>query len=379
MTTTTEVNAPAGTPGWGEQALAAVLERVRTTAAEVGPRFPLYAEPGTDRWTTTSRGSWTGGFWAGLLWLRALAHGSATDRAEAAACTGRLAHWADRDTATRGLVLWYGTALAAGPGGDRTAAELRGRAARACLAAYDPELRVVPWGDAFGGPRLLARADGVPGLVPLLPCAPGGGAAAARGHLTQHLELCLSEEPPRPSWQALGARRWTGRAEPAPGWSRTVAWLLLGAADGLHFVPFRSEEGSTSVPRGDVTASGLWDAARRLIAMRCDGPAQLVPHDGDPSGPVDTSAAAIEAVAVLKLASLARAEGRTSEADRLAGRAEAVLRRLCAHHLSPSGGLLDGCYDAARGVAVRHELVWGDFFLALGLAVVTGLVGPFAT
>ncbi|MCZ1005632.1 hypothetical protein O1L68_01230 [Streptomyces lydicus] len=33
----------------------------------------------------------------------------------------------------------------------------------------------MPWGDAFGGPRLLARADGVPGLVPLLACAPDGG------------------------------------------------------------------------------------------------------------------------------------------------------------------------------------------------------------
>ncbi|MEU1623864.1 hypothetical protein ABZ746_00650 [Streptomyces sp. NPDC020096] len=45
---------------------------------------------------------------------------------------------------------------------------------------------------------------------------------------------------------------------------------------------------------------------------------------------------------------------------------------------SPFGALLGGCYDAAHGVAVRHELVWGDFFLALGLALVTGLVGPFA-
>ncbi|MFG2288190.1 sugar ABC transporter permease [Streptomyces sp. NPDC048595] len=367
MTTTSVVKVPPGKPGWAEQGLAAVLERVRTTAAEVGPRFPLYADPGTGRWTTTSRGSWTGGFWAGLLWLRALAQGSAHDRAEAAACTGRLAPWVERDTATRGLVLWYGSALAAGPGGDRAAIALRDRAARACLAAYDPELRVVPWGDAFGGPRLLARADGVPGLVPLLPCAPGGGAAAARGHLTRHLELCLSEEPPRPSWQALSGGSWTGCAAPAPGWSRTVAWLSLGVADGLHFLP------------EDASPNGLWDAARRLTAMRYGGTAPLVPRDGGQTGPLDTSAAAIEAVAALKLASLVRAAGRSVEADRLTGRAEAVLRLLCAQHLASSGGLLDGCYDAARGIAVRHELVWGDFFLALGLATLTGLVGPFTT
>jgi unsaturated chondroitin disaccharide hydrolase len=34
--------------------------------------------------------------------------------------------------------------------------------------------------------------------------------------------------------------------------------------------------------------------------------------------------------------------------------------------------LLDGCYDAHGGTAVRHELVWGDFFLALGLAALLG-------
>ncbi len=51
----------------------------------------------------------------------------------------------------------------------------------------------------------------------------------------------------------------------------------------------------------------------------------------------------------------------------------AILERLVGEHLT-RGMLLDGCYDAGKGVAVRHELVWGDFFLALGLAALTGLV-----
>jgi unsaturated chondroitin disaccharide hydrolase len=33
-----------------------------------------------------------------------------------------------------------------------------------------------------------------------------------------------------------------------------------------------------------------------------------------------------------------------------------------------------GCYDLGPGVATDHELVWGDFFTALGLAMVTGLL-----
>ncbi|MFJ6215716.1 sugar ABC transporter permease [Streptomyces sp. NPDC092296] len=354
---------------WAERALAGVLERVGTTAEEVGPRFPLYADPGTGRWTTTGRGSWAGGFWAGLLWLRALASGDRTDVAAARRSTLRLACWVDQDTATRGMIFWYGTALA-----DATADGLRDRAAHACLGAFDPVLGVVPWGGAFGGPRRLARADGVPGTVPLLARVGEAGLAAARSHLTLHLGLCLGEEPPRPAWAALPGGGWRGCDEPAPGWSRTAAWLLLGAADGM------------SVPAigrcGELPA-----AVRRLTALRLVGSAPLVPPaggPGGPGGPGDTSAAAIEAVAALKLAARARAAGAAADADRLAARAELVLRRLCAHHLSepggprPAGMLLGGCYDAERGLATRHELVWGDFFLAVGLAILTGLIGPFA-
>lgn len=359
------MNTSSGEAGWADRALALLLARVSVTADEVGPRFPLYADPDTGSWTTSARGSWTGGFWAGLLWLRALSSGDADHREAAGDCTQRLRCWVEQDTATRGLVFWYGTALAAGPGGHEAAAVLRDEAARACLAAYDAELGLVPWGDAFGGPRLLARADGAPGLVPLLTHAPDDGPTAAYGHLTRHLELCLSEDPPRPAWQARPPAAWTACPEPAPGWSRTAAWLLLAVADGLHWL-------------GDED-SGLRKAAGHLAALRLAPDAQLIPpaQDTRPHGPVDTSAAAIEAVAAWKLAALARAAGDKQEGDRLAARGRLILRRLTEEHLSPTGALRDGCYDAERGIATRHELVWGDFFLAWGLALLTGLTQPF--
>ncbi|MCZ0981767.1 hypothetical protein O1L60_30535 [Streptomyces diastatochromogenes] len=76
---------------WADEALEAVLRRTGETARQVGERFPLYADPADGHWTTTGRGSWAGGFWAGLLWLRARRTGTAADRAAAAACTARLA------------------------------------------------------------------------------------------------------------------------------------------------------------------------------------------------------------------------------------------------------------------------------------------------
>ncbi|WP_251072508.1 sugar ABC transporter permease [Streptomyces sp. ISL-43] len=401
-------------PRWARSALADVLDRVAVGAAEAGDRFPLYADPETGRWTTTGRGSWAGGFWAGLLWLRARHTGAAADRAAASACTARLADWVDADTSTRGLILWYGTALAAG---DTAARELRTRAAEACLAAMDAELGLVPWGSAFGGPRLLARVDGVPGMIPLLASAGPRGATAAASHLTRHLTLCLPAPAPAPvphptsdpapapglgpgpvpasgpeqasglalgsasapgvvsgpvpgpdpasrpglvpAWGFVAGAGWRPCGDPPDGWSRGRAWLLLALADVLH--------------RPDVAgrlADGPQAPAERLADVWAGPGAALVPlaDEAWPDGPLDTSAAAVTAVALLKLA---RVPG--PGAARYGARAAAILERLADAHLS-RGRLLDGCYDAGKGIAVRHELVWGTFFLALGLAELTGLL-----
>ncbi|MEU3919520.1 sugar ABC transporter permease [Streptomyces sp. NPDC029004] len=318
-------------PEWAAPALARILDRVAVTRAEVGDRFPLFADPDSGRWRTTGRGSWTGGFWAGLLWLRARHTGEASDRRAAAACTARLADWVDADTATRGLILWYGTALA----DDEASVRLRGRAARACLKSFDPELGLVPWGSAFGGPRLLARADAVPGMVPLLAAADAG---AAESHLWTHLELCRGNGASRFD---SAAGEWVPHPEPTPGWSRGRAWLLLAAADAA----------------GRLDAADLRDLTDELTDTRLVPPAD----DARPDGPLDTSAAAITAVALLKL-------GRREQAV-------AVLEELVRVYLGEDGGLREGCYDLGGDVAVRHELVWGDFFLAVGVGVLVGLVG----
>ncbi|MFF1688368.1 MULTISPECIES: sugar ABC transporter permease [unclassified Streptomyces] len=327
-------------PEWVAPALKSVLGQVALTHAEVGDRFPLFADPDTGRRTTTGRGSWTGGFWAGLLWLRARYTEDEGARAAAAKYTGRLADWVHADTATRGLIFWYGTALA----DTAESAALRERAARACRDAYDAELGLVPWGSAFGGPRLMARVDGVPGMVPLLATV---DTRAAEAHLRRHLELCLGEDSFAWSWRYERPARsgparggWVPCDDPPPGWSRGRAWLLLAVADAVHH----------------LDADDLADVTRHLIPPRAVPSADAT----RPGGPLDTSAAAITAVALLKL-------GRREQAVQ-------VLEELVRTHLSGDGRLLDGCYDLTAGTATRHELIWGDFFLAYALAALTGLV-----
>ncbi|MFD9030793.1 sugar ABC transporter permease [Streptomyces sp. NPDC059567] len=359
---------------WAEDALGLLLQRVGRTTEQVGARFPLYADPADGRWKTTGRGSWTGGFWAGLLWLRARHTGSDADRTTAEAVTARLAPWADADTATRGLIVWYGTALATG---NETADDLREHAANSALDAGDPHLGLVPWGAALGGSRLRARADGVPGLVPLLASAGPEGQEAAAAHLHRHLDLCLHHEDtsrPRPAWHWAQGRGWVAEPDPAPGWARGEAWLLLAVADAFLHVPITSPR----TDRGLVNTTGLAESAERLLDCGEFLTGPLVPPAGirHPGGPLDSSAAAIAAVALLKLACVPGA----AWASACAARAEAVLHRLTHAHLTRPGGsrppgmLLDGCYDEHSGTAVRHELVWGDFFLALGLSALLGRV-----
>lgn len=322
-------------PEWATPALESVLRRVAVTQAEVGGRFPLFADPGTGRWTTTRRGSWTGGFWAGLLWLRARYTKDDGDHEAAVEHTGRLADWVHADTATRGLIFWYGTAFADTP----ESAALRERAAHACRNAYDAELGLVPWGSAFGGPRFLARVDGVPGMVPLLATV---DVPTAESHLRRHLELCLGDGGFGWSWRYERPGGWVPCDAPPPGWSRGRSWLLLAVADAIH----------------RLHADDLADTAGYLA------PEHAVPlaDEAHPGGPLDTSAAAITAVALLKL-------GHRERAVR-------VLEELVRTQLSDDGRLLDGCYDLDAGTATRHQLVWGDFFLTYALAALTGLVEP---
>ncbi|MFE9257290.1 sugar ABC transporter permease [Streptomyces sp. NPDC006879] len=379
---------------WAQRELDQVLARARETQREVGPRYPLFADPETGRWKTTGRGSWTGGTWAGLLWLMALRSGDPEDRANALDCTSRLAVWTDADTAARGLIFWYGTALA---GGADEVAAMRTRAARTLLSSFEPQLEMVPWGTAFGGPRWVARLDAVPGVQQLLAPLGEGGARAARGHLLRHCALWSADVDgsttrARPSaWQFLtppggGAERgWVAIGEPRPGWSRGTAWLLLAVVDALvvaeggerlPLTPGRTsgseEAGRPSCAAGATAgeAAVLMSTAALLIGALGHPGGPLVPPAvlGCAQAPADTSAAAITAVALLKLAAFDR-PGAAAHHERGVAVLAHLVRRHCVR-----GRLLDGCYDLAGDLAVRHELVWGNFFLALGLASLCGLV-----
>ncbi|WP_434443766.1 hypothetical protein [Lentzea sp. E54] len=211
--------------------------RAESTLAQVGERFPLYADPVSGRWRTTARGSWAGGCWAGLLWL--------LDMPDASAWTAKLGCWHDSDTVLQSLIFWYG-------GGDT------GRAAKS-LAARAAD-GVIPWGTAFG-PDTGIRADGAAGVVPLL--AANGLHDLARSHVDAHLAIDET-------------------------WPRGRAWLMLAAADAVLWLGEDYRERAESMarqwsPPGDTSADAI--AAVALLKLGLDATPVLARladavHDG---------------------------------------------------------------------------------------------------
>ncbi|MBB5852284.1 hypothetical protein ACFQ05_03285 [Amycolatopsis umgeniensis] len=321
---------------WIDEKLDRLLDRVTATETEVGERFPLSADPATGLWKTTRRGSWTAGFWVGQLWLRARLTGLDEHRVTAGRWTARLAEWTDADTVTRGLIFWYGAAAAKRLGVDSAHAGLARRAALALASTFDEASAVLPWGTAFGDVASppLARTDGAAGAVPLLSWV--GEKAVAASHLRTHVSL--AEQIGGNAWTYVSGK-WGPSAEPPPGWTRGDAWLLLSLADGSRWLD-----------------PALAEPARQRLAHL---PRNFPAVRGIQGSPPDSSAAVITAVAMAKLGLL----------DEAADLVKVQVR----DHVQDDR-LWDGCHDLSRGVATAHQLVWGDFFLLLALAILAGRV-----
>lgn len=362
-----------------EDGVAAVLNRVEATAADVATGFPVHADPATGDWTRSADGFWTGGFWAGLLWLAGEASGESRYRAQAVAWASRLRARAGSDTVLRGFLFWYGAAIGDVLTGDLRAREIGLVGARGLARSYQSTARLMPLGNAFGESpdvaRLETNIDGVPGGVPLLMWAHHRSgdrwlAAIARAHVARAVEffmradgsVCQSASVAPETGEVL--RRYTQKGlHEGSTWARGQAWAMLGFAQATRSVDEFAEAalGVSDWWVDHLPESGVapWDFDDPTI----DRPL------------LDTSATAIAAVALLKLAALS-----PGRAQRYRAAALAMTQALLSRHLTPIspgdprpwGMLLDGCYDRRTGRAPQHELVWGTYFLFEALLILTG-------
>jgi unsaturated chondroitin disaccharide hydrolase len=364
-------------------AIERMLQRIDATAAEVGEAFPLSADPGTGRWMTAPDGRWTGGFWVGQLWLALQASGDPKYRALAEAALARLEVRLERDNVLNGLVFYYGAALG-GLLDENAAGTAMGKRGAAALARhYRPGPGFIPLGHDSGSLTADAAGetniDGVPGMGLLWWAAQAVGdpafAGIAANHVRRHIDLC--QRPDGSLYQAAlvdpanGAtlRLYSprGYAADTSTWARAQSWGLLG------FVQAYAWTKDAFFLDAAVRAADWWLGAvpsDRVAFWDFDDPAI-------PATERDTSATAMTAAALLKLARLApeAAQRETyAEAGALTVRA-LVERYLAPTHAGderPHGMLTEGCWQRNQGMSTRHELVWGDYFLLEALLMLTG-------
>jgi len=342
--------------------------RVATTAGAVGDRFPRHADPPTGEWTTTQDGDWTGGFWVAMCWLsRTAPEGGDAERAQRFA--ERLHSRPPAPPATAGLRAYYGALVGAVVAGDAGARSMALAAARELASTFDP--RVGFCTDGSGATSIVT----VPAVALLAWASRESGRpewqTIACDHARRHVELCM--RPAGNVWPsvmldaATGAivRRYSRKGlHDDSAWARGQAWAILGYAlihqwtgdPEFRDVAHRAADWWLAHSSHDHVA--FWDF---------DDPASF-------NATRDTSASAIVAAALLKLAATAPEPRR-----RIYRReAEAIVTALTERFLDQRGVLSHGCDDKPRKVATKHELIWGSYYLLEAVEVLAGRLPPTA-
>ena len=365
-------------------AIGRMVERIDATAAAVTPAFPLSADPDTGVWQTAPDGRWTGGFWAGLLWLAHRATGSARHAGLALAFMRRLESRLQIDNVLNGLVFYYGAAVGAQLDAGEPARDLARRGAAALAPRFNSKAGFIPLGHQSGSLTADAQGetniDGVPGMSLLFWAAAEGGVASLADigarHVRRHVDIC--QRPDGSLHQAAFVNPATGVVERQYSprgiahdstWARAQSWGLVGFVQAYAWTkdPFFAE---ASLRLADWWLGAV--PADRVAFWDFKDPAI-------PSTQRDTSATAMTAAALLKLGRIAPTAAQRS---RYAEAGEATVRALVEGYLTPTGAgdarprgmLTEGCWQRNEGMATRHELVWGDYYLLESLLVLAGRI-----
>jgi unsaturated chondroitin disaccharide hydrolase len=347
------------------KALDLLVRRTRHTAAEVGERFPYFAEE-SGVWTTTSGGGWCGGHWVGMLWLAYRRTRDAFFRELALRLTRRLAERVSADDMFRGMIHYYSAALGSDLTGDKTLAGIALRAAEGICDMYNAKAKMIPLGSEvkIHGAEVRGKEKGAVdnAAVPLM-VVWWAGKRSRRAEFTKIASAVTQQvckwfiRPDGSTWQvgifnpASGklVRRQTilGYADDSC-WSRGQAWLLYGLAHAYRH----------------SRKPDLLDAFRRVWGFfRRELPPDRVPYydfrdPRIPDVPRDTSAAALAASGLLTLARAQRGAGRVYRAA-----AEELTAALVNGYLAPDGRLLQGCFNFPGQIATNNELIWGSYYL----------------
>ena len=329
-----------------------MVDRLGALSSLAGERIPV-ARPIRGDWLLSRRGSWSAGCWAAALHLRALVldePGAVADDHDGLA---RLSRSLTDDTSARATVFWLGAATRA----DGLGVDVAEDAARRVAATFDPLLGVVPDGTALGrgeAGRRRATIDAGFAVNRLLHWAGARGLDGAAHIARRHTDVLLNGVDSDGAAHQLFGGGPPVRPEGTAGtWARGQAWALLTAV---------AAGADPHDPSPHPTARGLAAHRARWTAPPPDDLALS-------TGPLDTGAAAIDALALLGLAvqDIPRREHHHAQA-------ESIVAILVRRHLDDQGVLHDGAYQLGLEGAEPVESVWGLFFLLAAVLVLEGVI-----
>lgn len=350
----------------------------RLMAAHYDDGWPVWAPADASHddvavWDRAHGNHWAAAFAVGACWL--ISQRSPSTLAEAKAAMRNLPVPPPKVTGFSAFVSWFGAGVGSSitkdpEAGTRTVAAARAMQSRArhdnAVLALDAETaradgQLNHYIDSVGPTiSLLAEAARIECDTELQDLAADHGLWSPDvlrrpdGSMSQVITLDTSD------WEIKDIRTGEQGLSAHSTWSRSQAWGLLAAATGAARCPHRHGEFLLHAH----AIAGYW-------IERCGLAGSPLPRwDFDaPTGPIDTSAAAIAATALLRLAAII--EPRSSrQAVRYRHAAERTLAELCQRvtptspdDRRPPGMLLDGCYHYPQGLAIADELVWGDYYL----------------
>lgn len=332
--------------------------RVRRIDAEIVD-FPHITEQ--KKWTFTSDGVWTGGFWAGLLWLAYEYDGDATGLERAIHFTDRLLPRAD-DANNHDLGFMFVPSAIKGW-------QLKGRedyrlaalqAATALAGQYNSDAGFIPGWGFFGGEDWSGNVlvDTLMNLPLIVWAVQQGGDAGmldvVRGHADKNLRHVVrsngsvyhmfrfSPETGEP----LAGDTYQGHG-PETTWSRGQAWAIGGFAmlalmlDDAQYL--KASERTAAYFLEQLPDDGVppWDF---------QAPADL-PYK-------DASAGAIAAFGFIKLFD---ATGKRHYLD-TAARLLSALADDCANAGDEGGLLLHSTADLPHGLGIDESVMYGDYY-----------------
>jgi unsaturated chondroitin disaccharide hydrolase len=346
------------TDRWQAEAIDRAIAHVTRIAGETG-NFPHITQ--RQRWQTTPDGVWTGGFWAGLLWLAHERTGRKALRERAIDFTDRLLPRAeDRHNHDLGF-MFYPSAI---KGWELTGHERYRDSAMAAAGAlarqFNEQGQFIPGWGFFGGVDWAGSVliDTLMNL-PLLAWAVQHGAdprlmdvvqrhvaTSLRYQLRGDGSVCHMFRFDPASGAPSGPETYQGLA-PGSSWARGQAWAMTGLAILANMT------GVTHYRESSERVASYF--RRHLPAHR------IPPWDFKAEGPQEPWDSSAGAIASYGFQNLYRASGDRQYLDDARELLEALAAR-CANPSDAGGLLLHATADLPHGLGIDESTMYGDYY-----------------